>query len=259
MTIFSEKNELKAGKKDWKKLMESKAPPVEKKEDKKEWAVVEAAPEVPPTKSPEVAQSSTSLDAPAPESNSDGPKDISLAENGDDSVDEMTKVRIAKIEEKKAALANQVKELEEEAAFLKEFGIKKAQLAEMQNNIKSLKDEMVSMKEGKKSGKTGAAPGNPNQSGNSTWDNVAKKEDSEVDKSEKNRSRGKKEWKKEVSDMDEGMTRRGKKPGKAEETDEDAPKAKKKNLKEGFERYMKTRVPAKDSGESPEGFGVVMG
>lgn len=244
-------SDIKAGKKSWQLFLESKNPPkIEKKEEKTEekvnpFAVCTASVGtkdkdklescIQDVKKKEEIKEETSADvAKPPEMASSVPN---MAEGDDDEqkpVDEMTAGRLQRLEDKKKKVAEEVTKLDEEMAKLKEFGSKKYEFQQMQEQIRQLKEEMDQLKNG--SGK--------------------KKPIDEGKKEEK------KPFVKPTYEKEEKIVVNKMKANKSKKPEKDAVdelKKGKEKINEGYNKYLKNKVPANKSNVLPNGFNILIG
>lgn len=210
------------------------------------------------------------------------PEDEQLVDVMEEEVDEVTKKKMNSLERKREKLEKDFKDLEEELNYLQELGKKKKQYNSMKDEIGALREEIKNLKERKTitpeengelehpeddvdtpmkikepSGKEYVLP-------EEKMDPVGKEDDDinndgKVDKQDKYLKNKREKISKEMNES-VSMTRRGHKPGDAKFIDIlDKRNKKHKLIESGYQKYLKTKKDAKDSGAEPDKFNVVLG
>ena len=241
MGIFEEDRSLKDGKKDWMKLFESRQPDFKlPKEDVVDGEdTIDDIPEDEDMIDEMVASTGVAV----------VPHRMDLSEEDLNRLDERTKKKIDNLMNRYSKMKEQMSELEEEMNYLKEMGQKQHMLDEMKDQMASVKDEIAQLKEEKE--KPSKKKIDPKEK-----DDI--EDDEEKEKPSKKKIDPKEENLKES--YNKTMHRYGKVPGDAKFIDPLDRKNKKQKLVENaYQKYLKNRTNAKDSGEEPDKFSIVMG
>jgi hypothetical protein len=200
--------------------------------------------------------------APSAASNSvskDGSAPATIDGSMNEKLDEKTEMALKKIEEKKAKVADMLKELDEEATMIREMGSRRTALNELKEEMNRLKEEMNSIKEGSKK----KVPSDDADDGEAHEKKEGKKHEDEESKNDK-----KEKHEDEVTDDDKNKKKPTTKKGQGkiahEKLDEveipaeevDKMNENKKLLKESWNAFSKTRKLDPKGGKD---FTVVMG